>query len=198
VETYLPDEGWIVLDPTPALPLRSRQAFLRGLSHLFDYLQMGWYRYVINFGFHDQYRFLGALRRPSQWFDSGLRDFSWSQFSKLFERMPLSAAILVLLVILLTGWTARRRRMVAGESRNHGSWSVTKRYLRFLRLLKKKGMTKRAGETPDEFCGRLRIEKKLLAEEMTFLYQHGRFSSTHIVAPALTRMDQILSELRRP
>ena len=38
---------------------------LDSLTHFVDFLKMRLYRYLVNFGFGDQYQILTALRRPS-------------------------------------------------------------------------------------------------------------------------------------
>lgn len=69
VEALLGDDGWRILDPTPASGLpRAADAGLLGLARqAWDYLEFRWDRYVISYGFYDQARAFFGLR--SLWLD---------------------------------------------------------------------------------------------------------------------------------
>ncbi|MGH7820083.1 MAG: DUF4129 domain-containing protein, partial [Candidatus Binatia bacterium] len=75
----------------------------------------------------------------------------------------------------------------------------TRGYLSLLRLLERRGFTKRAGETPDEFCRR--IEPSLdrhrdRVRRVTALYQEARFSGRTSTAELIrSEIDAILAEL---
>ncbi|MGH7832423.1 MAG: DUF4129 domain-containing transglutaminase family protein, partial [Candidatus Binatia bacterium] len=192
VEAHVPGAGWTTFDPTPPTPVRSRKRPFSPVTQLFDYLQMRWYRYIVNFTVADQQELISALGRPKRWIDFNLRGISWGGFgtwkeTARFHWIALAAFLAAValawsLLILIRNRTPLTRRP---------SQAATERYRRFLSLLKKKGVSKGIAETPDEFSRRVGEKQRDLAAELTSLYQQARFSSVN-PPEILTRMDRIL------
>lgn len=199
VEAHFADEGWVTFDPTPAIPGRTPRPFFSSINYVVDLLRLHWYRYVINFGLADQYRILTALKRPQRWLDFNPRGFSLAELGK---RMSLKTdgwlKILLFLLVLFLGWQllqAVRRRNQA--DRKDPAHLATERYRRLLAFLARKGLTKKAGETPDEFSRRAELAGKKPLREFTSLYQEARFSRRNDLAGELKKMDRILLELKK-
>jgi transglutaminase-like putative cysteine protease len=197
VEAYVQGRGWITLDPTPPAPQGLRKPF-SAITYFIDYLQVRWYRYVVNFSFAEQHQLFTALRQPTHWFTAGLRGFSlekigflpatrlgWMRILSLFLGSGLA-------LVLLTRVFGHR-----GFLPKNPSNQATERYRCFLKLLgKKRSLRKSPGETPDEFSHRATTLGIACAEEITTLYQKGRFSGTQS-STELNRMDQILTQLKK-
>jgi transglutaminase-like putative cysteine protease len=197
VEAYVRGKGWIQLDPTPPAPQRAPRV-LSPITYLFDFLQLRWYRYVVNFSFAEQRQLLAALRRPDHWFAAGLRGLSLDDL-RLLALGPVDwVQTLIVLVAGTMGLFLLSRRVVHKLSRSGDPYHrATDRYQRFLRLAgEKKALKKRAGETPEEFGHRANAAGIDCAWEMTTLYQKARFSGLR-ASKELAKMDDILTRLKK-
>jgi protein-glutamine gamma-glutamyltransferase len=197
VEAYVQGRGWITLDPTPAAPQGSQRAF-SAMTYFFDYLQVRWYRYVVNFSFAEQHQLFTALRQPKHWFTAGLHGFSLEKFGVFPATRAGWMRILSVLfgsglaVFLLTRRLGHRLFLLKNPCNQ-----ATDRYRCFLKLLgKKRSLRKGPGETPDEYSHRAKAFGIACAEEMTALYQRARFSGRQS-STELNRMDEILMHLKR-
>lgn len=201
VEAYFAGQGWATLDPTPATAgLRSETRF-SSLTHFIDSLRLRWYRYVIHFGFHDQYQLFVQLKRPHQWFNPRLRGFSSLTLKELprqfLDRVVWWIGMALVLGTLLLAWKRLSNRKRGKTDRFSPSHQAAELYRRFLAFLRKRGLKKRTGETPDEFSLRAGREGYKTAQELTVLYQQIRFSGRSDFSSDLKRMVEILSELRK-
>jgi transglutaminase-like putative cysteine protease len=197
VEAHVPGAGWTTFDPTPPAPIRSRKRPLGPVTQLFDYLQMRWYRYIVNFTVADQQELITALGRPRRWIDFNLREISWDGFGawKQAARFPwtMVGALLAAVALVWNLSTLIRNRTPLAR---RPSQAATERYRRFFCLLNKQGIAQGIAGTPDEFSRRVGEKQRHLAAELTSLYQQARFSSTR-PPEILTRMDQILADLKK-
>ncbi len=198
VEAYIAGRGWVTLDPTPPNPSLARVDFFGSVNHLVDFLRMRWYRYVINFSLGDQYQLFTTLRHPNTWFDLRFRGLSLDDLRQWTPSGsgPWVAAGLLFAGLAL-GWNVLKRMAWRGP-RSHGAASqAAERYRLFLAILKRKKLTKRAGETPDEFSQRAEPAGRGPIGEFTSLYQEARFSGHSDFSAGLEKMDWILTELRK-
>lgn len=196
VEAYFTNQGWITLDPTPSIPRPPRSSLLNSFAHFVDFLRLRWYRHVVSFSFVDQYELFSAIKRPNTWLGPGLRDFSLRDVSKWLPAFGRSwAGLAVFLAGLMIAWKWLRRkvkRRIYVQSITH---QATRRYRRFLAILKRRHLFKRGGETADEFSDRMEAAGSALVKEFTLLYQKSRFSGYGDFTEELNRMDQILTHL---
>jgi len=187
-EIWLPERGWVRVDPTGAIaPERielgldavrrleqqglalgslSNEAMLRALElgwfeHVarqarwyWDYTNLAWYRWVVDYGKERQERFLASL---------GLEDISWGRLTGL-----LTAGVL-LITLLYALWLWR-----PGKSTDPAQAA----YLRFCRKLAHAGLTRAPYEGSRAFAERVTRQRTDLAtsiSEITRLYEDLRY-----------------------
>ena len=78
VEAWLPEQGWMVFDPTPASgrPGATERDWPLLFSEISDFVKFRWDRYVLTFGFYDQMTLLLQARG------------AWLAFWRVFQRSP--------------------------------------------------------------------------------------------------------------
>jgi len=200
VEAYFGGKGWVTLDSTPPYLGQGRESIFASMALFVDFMRMRWYRYVVNFGFGDQYRLFSALRRPTTWLDPGRQGLSIAKLRQWFkvdsERQKKNVILLVILVSAWWIWRQRRKFVLRGMTRPL-SHEAAERYQRLLNLLRKRGFRKKPGETPDEFGQAVEREERGLIREFTALYQQARFSGLTDFPQGFRRMDEIFVHLGR-
>jgi protein-glutamine gamma-glutamyltransferase len=197
VEVYFPTYGWLTFDPTPPADDVPVGAFAR-LGHYWDWFELQWSEWVINYDFIHQFTLAQNLHRVSRdWTErlttafSDMRRAAISRMerwqSQLVYKPTLVPAILAILgmlfafVVLLRPEVRRRLvalwhlRVVAASSAMTPHLA-TLQYNEMLRLLARRGLRKPPGQTPFEFAASF-PEKTLSGPviELTEIYQAARF-----------------------
>ncbi len=183
VEVYFPDYGWIPFDPTP--PAGSKPEFSLGrLAYYWDWFEMAWSEWVINYNPTQQLRLANNAQRTlrdwslwAQWFafqkqEAGTKLLrGWhTAFVRQIERQPkrllLPALLLAALVLLLLRaralvemWVRISARLGTPYARNpeHAPRLATVYYTRLLRALARHGYCKNDAQTPREFAASLAL-----------------------------------------
>ena len=202
VEVYFPEYGWIPFDPTP--PAGSKPEFSLGrLAYYWDWFEMAWSEWVINYSQSQQMRLATNAQRTARDWSYWMQRFlyvkqqagvRWVQgWHRVVEggikespQLLLAPALLLAAVVLLL---ARGRALadlwVAARARAGGHYAqrperaprlATLYYTRLLRALERRGFRKADSQTPREFAHSLSPAN--LAErvaEMTRLYEASRF-----------------------
>jgi len=200
VEVYLRNRGWVTFDPTPPYLRSPQRTLFTAMSHFLDFLRMRWFRYVVNFGFSDQYRIFSALRQTSTWFNPGQRKATMDQLRRwLTVKSGWKKLGGFFLASLVLGWWIwwMRKKFTLNLTTSHLSHEASERYRRLLNFLRKKGFRKKPGDTPDEFRQTVEREESGLITEFTSLYQEARFSELRDFTNGLQRMDEIFLQLRK-
>lgn len=200
VEAYVGGE-WRTFDPTPAGPPLVRSLRTR-IADMIDAMQMRWYRYVINYTLEDQAEAALSLRNASRELWQALTEGWWSSEEQSdAERSPHRprwiwwAGIALLCAGAGVVWFWRVERRLPGRSEAPPS-PPTLRYLRMLRALEHRGLSKRPGETPAEFSGRIagRLDGQAArVARITALYEEARFSGREVSPEPLDREVEILA-----
>ncbi|HKM89316.1 MAG TPA: DUF3488 and transglutaminase-like domain-containing protein [Candidatus Acidoferrales bacterium] len=212
VEVYFPDYGWIPFDPTP--PAGSKPEFSLGrLAFYWDWLDMAWSEWVINYSQAQQIRLaLNAQHSVRDWsfwvqrFLSAKQNVGvrWVKYwhSLVENGVGASPKVLLLLALLLAAvvfvllrgraladlWMAAAARAGAGYARqpDRAPRLASLYYTRLLRALERRGFRKTASQTPREFASSLAPASLLeLVEQMTRLYEASRFGRQPADARAL-------------
>jgi protein-glutamine gamma-glutamyltransferase len=199
VEAYFPGFGWLTFDPTPPSNDERRVDLLSQISHYWDWFQLQWSEWVINYDFVHQISVAQNLGRFSRdWAERLQTDFSSARRHaterlKLWqEEMARSStgrtevfAIFGVLVfgVLFLRPEIRQRLMVLWRmrilpAREMTPHLATLQYLEMLRILGRGGMHKTEVQTPMEFAASL-SDGNLAAPvlEMTSLYQAARYGA---------------------
>ena len=194
VEVYFPEYGWITFDPTPPAEARER-SWLARLAFYWDWLDLMWSEWVINYDFVHQATLVQGLQRGSrEWsartgeFFARLRKAGKETFEQWTEKAAeWRVAIPLLAGMLLAGVLVAQRRRVAEVLRMwwglRRGWRAaltpqlaTLQYQKMLRLLERRGMRKGTGQTALEFVAAVpQPELAAPVAELTDLYQAARF-----------------------
>ena len=196
VEAYFPGFGWLTFDPTP--PSNDRSAgFFEQISHYWDWFQLQWSEWVVNYDFVHQIAVAQNLGRFSRdWAErlraefSGMRRRATNEMELWQSRVSRSAtgraAVIGLLgvfafaVIILRPEVRRRFTLLwrtrVVPARQMTPHLATLQYLEMLRVLAQGGIRKTEAQTPMEFAASL-PSGSLAAPvvELTSLYQAARY-----------------------
>jgi transglutaminase-like putative cysteine protease len=119
-----------------------------------DYTNLAWYRWVVDYGKERQERFLASL---------GLDDISWGRLAGLLT----TGTLLIMLLYALLLWRPKKSTDPAQAA-----------YLRFCRKLARAGLTRAPHEGARAFAGRAARKRTDLADsisEITNLYEDLRY-----------------------
>lgn len=192
VEAWIPDRGWVTLDPSPRAEFDSAWASSATFQYI-DALRMRWHRYVVNWSLGDQIRASWTVRQQAlawrrAFFEGGLS----------FPGGKRSAAIAVGVVVGLAATIFLWRRGVALvpiPSRRPPTLLV---YERMLKRLARRGLRPGRGETAREFS--LRVEAELpetraTVGEITRIYEAVRFGGAAVAQEELARLGRLADRL---
>ncbi len=197
VEAYFPGYGWLTFDPTPPSNEERQEGLLSRLSHYWDWFQLQWGEWVINYDFVHQITVAQNLGRFSRdWAERLRTDFSSARRHatdklKLWQdRVALSPAgrtgvILFfgafVIGVLILRPEVRRRLMVLWRTRILPAREMTPhlatlQYMEMLHVLGRSGIHKTDSQTPAEFAASL-ADGTLAAPvfELTSLYEAARY-----------------------
>jgi transglutaminase-like putative cysteine protease len=212
VEAYFPGIGWQVFDPTPSSSTGG-SGFLTRLGLYVDWMQITWNEWVIGYDFTHQVLLAQSMQRSSrnwselarQWFDgkqnAGRRWLRQWQFrhGTLGYALPLLLVLsLVALRYNVPAELFRRLRLFlqirASSAARSDPQLASRLYGELLRMLARRGLTRRETQTPLEFAAAVNSPQLAPSvREFTQLYTHARFGG----APCdITRLGQLLTQIR--
>jgi transglutaminase-like putative cysteine protease len=211
VEVYFPGSGWTTFDPTPAVA--QEFGLLSRLGQYIDWMELSWNEWVINYDFAHQVQMAQIMQRNTRnWTESARGWFTRKQrTSKVWLRswlnrrgtvtFALPVGLILLLVLLrydLLSAAVRRMRLYlqlrAPEAVSANPQLASRLYAELLHLLERRGLTRRASQTPLEFAAAV-SEPGLATEvrEFTHIYAHARFGG---VPCDTVRLRQLLEQIR--
>jgi protein-glutamine gamma-glutamyltransferase len=215
VEVYFPGEGWLTFDPTPAAVQSS--GLLTRLGQYLDWLELSWNEWVINYDFAHQVQMAQILQRNSrswtestrEWFKKEQRGSKMWLRSWLGRRGPVTFALPLALIALLVLMRYGVLEAAFRQLRLRWPWHATQAagvnpqlasrlYDELLRLLERRGIARRASQTPREFAAA--VSEPALApavREFTQIYGDARFGGAPCNVPELRALlEQIRTALR--
>jgi transglutaminase-like putative cysteine protease len=199
VEVYFPGERWLPFDPTPAVP-QERNAVLKMTAAYLDWAQLKWDRYIVRYSLRDQFDFVqGAGERIGT-----LSDWSYSLvagWKQWLHSLPDPAVAPVAILFLFLGgafffWVKRRGFQMRKGNRLKEISAV---YAEMLRLVAKKGVVKKAHQTPFEFIEHVRAARQEIfkaTEGITRIYCHVRFGGKALSPEEVAKIEALLIQLR--
>jgi protein-glutamine gamma-glutamyltransferase len=217
VEVYFPSFGWLTFDPTP--PAKDEpEGIFSGLGHYWDWFELQWSEWVVNYDFAHQYTLAQNLHRASlDWSDRISTTFTrakrgvtdWLEFwqyrlLRTAHPLPKGLAIFGALVamILLLHPKTRGRLVTLWRLRVSRPASLTPhlaslQYHEMLRLLARRGLRKAAGQTPLEFAASVAdVNLALPVQELTSIYHEVRFggrnSDLQRTSPLLEQIQSLI------
>ena len=193
VEAYFPGFGWVTFDPTP--PAADRPAgLLTRLSFYWDWFDLQWSEWVVNYDFVRQDNLVQNLRSASRDWTARMRSEIERARNAGAERLrrwqagiasaplwiPFSLAALIALALCLRNPGLRERLALAWRLRARSGplppQAVALSYRRMLRLLERRGWRKSPAQTPLEFAAGLPSGHVAApVARLTELYQATRF-----------------------
>jgi len=212
VEVYLPGYGWIPFDPTPPADATTK-GWLSRLALYWDWFELVWSEWVINYDFTHQITLAQNLQRSSRnWTERARMDLERTH-RRILERLkawqaraidapyilPVALGVLVTLILLLHGRTpwqavATLWGLYGASAGELNPRTATIRYQHMLRLLARRGWKKSPGQTPLEFAASLPATELIGAVgQLTDLYQAARFGSRR---PDAQKMSDLLQRIQ--
>lgn len=222
VEAYFPGYGWITFDPTPG-GTKPPRGFTARFAMYWDWFQLSWGEWIVNYDFGHQIRLAGNTRRTTRDWSASVRDWyhvKQEQATRILllidrhvEGSRYSLPALLVFLIGLLFWLRGRALIRYALAR----WNLGARrggtltpslasfeYQEMLKLLEKSGWKKSPSQTPLEFAaavstasGSLGVSPLVL--QLTEVYQAARFGAQPAPAEsASTLLRSIRDRLRSP
>ena len=209
VEVYFPGMDWQTFDPTPAAP-ENEAGFLTRLGKYADWMEITWSEWVIGYDFAHQMVMAQTLQRSSRDLSESLRGWyerqqlrgkrwmkSWHNWVGLL--IPLAGLVFLILLRFDALSAVVRRLWLSWQLRSPKAARSNPQlasglYAELLRVLARRGLTRRASQTPFEFAAA--VDAPNLAPsvwEFTQLYARTRFGGAPCDA---TRLRQLLGQIR--
>ena len=218
VEVYFPEYGWIPFDPTPPADEKPR-GLLGRLALYWDWFELQWNEWVINYDFLHQVTLAQNLQRASRDWTERARGYLERTHRKAVEQFkawqaratstpyaaPVALGALLGLVLLLRGRSVARWLATLWGLRVFPGSEMTPRlatlhYQQMLRLLSRRGLRKQPEQTPREFVASLpAAELAGCVARLTDLYHTARFGARRADPQQMSRLlTRIRQVLRRP
>jgi protein-glutamine gamma-glutamyltransferase len=217
VEVFFPDYGWITFDPTP--PSDDHPAgLLSQLGLYWDWFQLQWNDWVVNYDFIHQFTLAQGVQRASRRWTASLRErFEqaraagatrlryWAEDASSVPPWMLILAALVLAGALVVCNRPARERLVFACRLKLGfeappAQAASLFYHRMLSLLERAGWRKSPSQTPIEFAASLPAgEIAAPVARFTDLCMAARFGGRSVEASRFSALlQEIKSSLRVP
>lgn len=208
VEAFVPERGWITLDPTPPdLNALSPSTLTARLANYFDALEIFWQDWVLSYNLEQQAQLANRVDQSRRsinlaWLTSAFDRVTGSVQKVKIEdsRLPVILVVWIALTIagwrllpVLTRWWALRQQQLRVSAGRVRARDATILYQRMLAALQRRGYAKPPWVTPREFVGHLsQTPFRPTAAEITDAYYLVRFGQDH---GAAARMLELIQEL---
>jgi transglutaminase-like putative cysteine protease len=215
VEVYFPNYGWITFDPTPPSDEQAL-SFEARFAQYWDWFQVSWSEWVINYDFSHQFQLAQGVQRASRawsqrWLDRvGSARLNATNLLMAWQirllRWPHRNSLWLILIAALAGiiaWKLGPRLVKFWQLHAGGRGAVsahlaTLYYSQMLHLLARRGMKKAEAQTALEFAASMGLgEIAAPVAELTTLYQAARFGGASADRQQLkSLLDQIRAAAR--
>ena len=212
VEVYFPGNGWVTFDPTPDGP-ENAGGLLSRLGQYLDWISLAWNEWIISYDFAHQVVLAQNLKTSSRdwteslraWFEKKqqqsrdwMKDWQF-QHSKLRYLLPVALVFfLVVLRVDMIPELIRRLKvylqMRVGRSGHTNPQLASRLYSELLRVLDRRGISRRETQTPFEFAAEVGDARVAPAvREFTEIYGRARFGDAPCNA---VRLRELLAQVR--
>ncbi|MBK7497273.1 MAG: DUF3488 domain-containing protein [Candidatus Omnitrophica bacterium] len=189
VEAYLDDRGWITFDPTPSsnTPVSYLMAHLGVVADVYDFLQLQWNNYVLDYSQSDQKEFFTKIFETGFFEPRNIFNIGWW----IYMARPMIALILFLVFLAwlirevspdfssffqalsldLPSFSWFRRRRSSG-------YLATRLFLKLERSFSRRGIPRASSETPLAYMSRIAAaypHSAPLCTRFAALYNMSRF-----------------------
>lgn len=195
VEVYFPTYGWVTFDPTPS-GRENRTGLFSRIGLYWDWLQLTWGEWIINYDFSHQLVLGQNLHKSSQsWSDRARgiyhqKEEATMQWLLALDRRAEASPYLLpgVLILLMIIFLAMRGRSIiryavarcALRARRGGNLTASLaafEYSEMLRMLEARGWKKSLSQTPLEFAEVIPSDLSAPIVQLTEIYQAARFGS---------------------
>ena len=218
VEAYFPGVGWLTFDPTP--PSNDEATGLLSRLELYiDWFQLTWNEWVINYDFSHQISLARSVGQTTtdwkkKWRerfvrleDHGMEHLTEWQQAHEWMRFVFPATLVLSLALLRLGWFRSLFRWIEftwlgrlPQAERSTPQMASRLYVELLRLLEKRGFSRKAAQTPREFADTFAPEAALapVVQEFTDLYGRSRFGGLPCDALRLRALLEQVRNARAP
>jgi len=209
VEVYFPEYGWVAFDPTPVGPAADDDAWSR-MGLYMDAARELWREWVINYDFSHQVRLTAELGNRSSDIQTRIKYWSIIKYRHLLMRLKNSQGVglsrkkivsLVALLLVLTAlpftprlWRSFRQVRMARNPQQAPGSAASFWYLRMLKAMERRGITKTPAQTPEEFASGI-DDPQIQKDVVTFTehYERARFAQSVEDAEQLPKLYEELA-----
>jgi hypothetical protein len=195
VEVYFPTYGWLTFDPTPSGG-ENRTGLFSRIGLYWDWLQLTWGEWIINYDFSHQLVLGQNLHKSSRSWSDRVRELYRQKEEAVMQRvlaldrraeaspylLPGVLISLVIIFLALRGRSIIRYAVARWALRVRRGGNVTAslaalEYAEMLRMLEARGWKKSLSQTPLEFAAAIPADLSAPILQLTEIYQAARFGS---------------------
>jgi transglutaminase-like putative cysteine protease len=214
VEAYIPGEGWVTFDPTPAGNTEPQSQWERAMLYM-DALSSFWREWVVNYDLAHQLRLTQDASHGSRAMVSKAQFWGRREYQRLLgwarrEQDRLGSSMVkwgtrtvVLMVVLLIAISIPRALIIVRKIRlarrpqKSPQLAASIWYERMLRQSEKRGWKKLASQTPEEFAAVISDpEFKERVSGFTARYERARFGNSPEDASELPELYEEIKSAR--
>jgi transglutaminase-like putative cysteine protease len=211
VEAYIPGEGWVEFDPTPAGGDLSQSHSNRFMLYM-DALASFWREWIVNYDLGHQIRLTQDASRGSREIVSHAQAWAKGKYDHLLawarrseERVGKTTVVwgqrvLILFVVVLVLISAprlfawARNFRLARQPRRAPQLAATLWYERMLHYAARHGWEKAAAQTPTEFASAIKDDDlRNKVQQFTKRYENARFGNS---AEEASRLPELYEEVK--
>jgi len=211
VEAYIPGEGWLAFDPTPAGNAQSHSEWSRLMLYM-DAMSSFWREWVVNYDLAHQLRLSQDATHGSRAIVGHAQSWGRSEYQRMLAwarrvqdragassvkwgmRTVVAAALILLMISLPRLLLLLQKIRLARRPRQAPQLAASIWYERMLRQTAKRGWKKSPTQTPGEFASAIsdqKIQRRI--SDFTEHYERARFGNS---AEDASRLPELYEEIK--
>ena len=211
VEAYIPGEGWLTFDPTPAGNAQAHSEWNRFMLYM-DAMSSFWREWVVNYDLAHQLRLGQDATRGSRAIVGHAQSWARIQYEKILAwarrsqdrvsaaslkwgvRTVIAVALFLLIISFPRLLVLSQKLRFARHPRRAPQLAASIWYERLLRQTAKRGWEKSPSQTPEEFAAVISDDKiKGHVLDFTEHYERARFGNS---AEDASRLPELYEEIK--